>query len=86
MDTMTYASFGAFRGRVAEQSNHPVVAEAEFAPSMKFDHDKAINVYKSRFGASIMPSPSSARFMERTSCSPHLNTCQHARPSRERPE
>jgi hypothetical protein len=32
MDTMTYASFGVFRGRVAEQSDDPVVAEAEFAP------------------------------------------------------
>jgi hypothetical protein len=29
---MTYASFGAFQGRVAEKSNDPILAEAEFAP------------------------------------------------------
>ena len=29
MDAMTYASFGAFRGRVGKKSNDPVVAEAE---------------------------------------------------------
>ena len=32
MDTMTYASFAAFRGNVAARSNQPVPRESEFAP------------------------------------------------------
>jgi hypothetical protein len=32
MDTMTYASFGAFRRRVADRSNKLGQAEAEFIP------------------------------------------------------
>jgi hypothetical protein len=32
MDTMTYASFAAFRGNVADKSNQPVLREAEFIP------------------------------------------------------
>ena len=32
MDTMTYASFAAFRGSVAEKNNQPVLAEEEFTP------------------------------------------------------
>jgi len=30
MDTMTYASFAAFRGSVANKSNQPAPREAEF--------------------------------------------------------
>jgi hypothetical protein len=32
METMTYASFAAFRGSVAENNNQPVLQEAEFTP------------------------------------------------------
>jgi len=32
MDTMTYASFAAFRGNVADKSNQPVPREAELTP------------------------------------------------------
>ena len=32
MDTMTYASFGAFRARVTDKTDKPGLAEAEFTP------------------------------------------------------
>jgi len=32
MDTMTYVSFAAFRGSVAEENNQPALQEAEFTP------------------------------------------------------
>jgi hypothetical protein len=32
MDTMTYASLGAILGWAAEDNEHPMVPEAEFAP------------------------------------------------------
>jgi hypothetical protein len=32
MDTMTYASFAAFRGSVADKSNQAAPREAEFTP------------------------------------------------------
>jgi hypothetical protein len=32
MDTMIYASFGAFRQCIAEKSNEPELPEAEFTP------------------------------------------------------
>jgi len=32
METMTYASFAAFRESVAEKTNQPVLQEAEFTP------------------------------------------------------
>jgi hypothetical protein len=32
MDTMTYASFVAFRGNLADKSNQSVLREAEFIP------------------------------------------------------
>jgi hypothetical protein len=32
MDTMIYASFGAFRQSIAEKSNEPELPEAEFTP------------------------------------------------------
>jgi hypothetical protein len=32
MDTMTYASFAAFRESVADMNNHPLLPETEFTP------------------------------------------------------
>ena len=55
MDTMTYASFAAFRGSVANKSNQPAPREAEFT-SLDLSQIRYVGSGQRRRASGLLPS------------------------------